>query len=213
VGVREQQGRCAIAEPDAHQQQRKNHDEPERHGARKQHRRAEHHTRQNMRRRPQQRGQHVHRIKAHGRHAEHAGDDRHDCPQRSDKAREHHALCAMLAEKAVTGFEHFRMTGKRPQFDDAALVAAAEPETEPVAGDGARYCPREHPAEAQRAGAGERTREEHRGAAGNERAYNGDRLEKGREEHDREHPFRMTGKQMQKVEVGLLHRARRAVLA
>jgi hypothetical protein len=99
------------------------------------------------------------------------------------------------------------MLAERPHLDDPFLVASAQPEAHAVAGNRADDCPHEYPAKTQRAGAGQRAGEEHCGAARNERADDGNGFEEGRKKDDREHRCRMAGKQMQKVDVSVLHRA------
>jgi hypothetical protein len=112
----------------------------------------------------------------------------------------------------VAGVEYLGMSAEGPELDDSGLIALADPEADAVPGDGAGDRRQQRPAKAQRPGADQRAGEEHGRTARNKGADDGNGLQKGRKADDRESPYRMAGKQMQEVDVGVLHRARSAVL-
>ncbi len=111
----------------------------------------------------------------------------------------------MRCEILLPGLQNLRMRTERPKLDDLAAVAATQPIAEAVAGNGAGERAGKQPAEVQRSGSHQGAGEEHRRAARNEGADDGDRLQEGGKENDRQRPFRVAAEQMQQVKIRVLH--------
>ena len=90
-------------------------------------------------------------------------------------------------------------------MNDSGLITAAEPITNAVTDHSASNRISEYPPKSQGSGSHESTGDEDRGATWDEGADNGDSLQECREENHRERCYRMSGEQMQQLEIRILH--------
>jgi hypothetical protein len=99
---------------------------------------AEDPARRQERGRPQDRREQADGHVAPERHPQHARDRRYERPHGADEARDQDAFGAVAAEQGLAAFDHAGIAGERPALAQLRAPAAADPEAQGVAEEGAR---------------------------------------------------------------------------
>src|SRR5579885_80033 len=127
---------AVCGEPDeAHDDQHADHEQRALHQAHagELQRHRQQHAGKHMRRRPGERGQNVCGIELSRRHAQNAGDQRHEGAHDRGEAREEHAGRAVTRDEPLAMSDDMRIFVDRPRIEDAVAELLAEPKRHAIA--------------------------------------------------------------------------------